>query len=167
MNWVLLIQILTVAAQTFVLITLMYQAKIAYAAWKETSIERERAREESKRAKVHDRITEWINYEFSVRRSRIYKVISAPTTSRADIIDKWQNDEDFRATSNRVLNFLEALAQGIDDKILDEKAAKRFFRPIACPYFEMYKELVKYIREQGKDPTIFSDIETLVKKWGL
>lgn len=168
MSWTLLIQVLTVFANIAIVVTafiLLYQARISFNQWQDASVEAERYKKTMKQAKVHDRITEWIHPEFSARRNKAFRYVRNPKSSPADIIGQWENDEDFRAATNGGLNFLEALAQGIFDKILDEGTAKQFFRSIVCPYYEKHKDLIIHIREDGKDKTIFADFEKLAKNW--
>ena len=117
-----------------------------------------------RKVRAHERIAQWNDPEFSDRRKGVYRYLAA--TSRADDVKmkRYHREAAFREAVLQCLNFFEALGQGIDDKVIHEKAARRFFSGIVVEFYDASLPVRKYLKEKSGEDAL-EDLGRLAKKW--
>ncbi|TDX01002.1 DUF4760 domain-containing protein [Dinghuibacter silviterrae] len=79
-----------------------------------------------------------------------------------DILEK---NEEARSALVSILNYLELLAIGIEEEVLDEKMIKRYFKSMFFRYHANYEFYIKYRRKVHHSPTSWEYFTNLAEKW--
>lgn len=75
--------------------------------------------------------------------------------------------QDVRRYANLVdmLNTFEGLAIAIDNDVVDDKTARRFFRGIILEYWHMSEDVIRKNRAEGNNPRLWKEFESLYARW--
>lgn len=75
-----------------------------------------------------------------------------------------ETDPKVRAALHRRLNFLEGLAIGIDQKVLDEMVVQKAFEPVCIKTVCQFKKYIEHRRNTGSQDA-WKDLDDLCVKW--
>jgi hypothetical protein len=64
-----------------------------------------------------------------------------------------------------ILNTFEGLFIAIDNNVIDDTTAKRFFRTIVIEYWHASEEVIKKIRGEQNNARLYKEFESLYKRW--
>lgn len=75
--------------------------------------------------------------------------------------------QDLRRYANLIdmLNTFEGLSIAVDENVVDEKTARRFFRGIVIEYWHQTEELIKKNRAEANNPRLWKEFESLYLRW--
>jgi len=82
-----------------------------------------------------------------------------------EFFDIVEHDEQARAALISIFNFLECVALGIYQEILDEEFMKLFFRGIFKSYLNDYQFYIEYRRKKNNTPDTWINFTELAMKW--
>ena len=64
-----------------------------------------------------------------------------------------------------ILNVFESMSVALQEEIIDEQVAKRFFRSMVLQYWHCSEQLVKTRRSERSNSRIFCELEWLFNRW--
>jgi outer membrane receptor for monomeric catechols len=64
-----------------------------------------------------------------------------------------------------MLNTFEGLAVAVEEGVVDETTARRFFRGIVVEYWHQMEGLIKKNRAEANNPRLWKEFETLYRRW--
>lgn len=118
---------------------------------------------QERRVRAHERIAQWNDPHFTEQRAGVFKFLADPEKSPQDKLEKYRSDEKWRATIVQMINFFEVLGQAINDDVVDEESAKRFFEGILDSFYKSAFPIIVAFRELDTDS--LADIVWLAHRW--
>lgn len=84
----------------------------------------------------------------------------------SSLIDAQSDQEkEARRNLNDFLNHYELIAVAIKKKILDESFYKDWMKTTYIRHFDEAEEYIKAVREQHKNPKIYTEFQAMAKRW--
>lgn len=77
-----------------------------------------------------------------------------------------ETDVSKRSVVQDILNFFETIELAIRKELADEATLRNYFRSITVDYFSVFESWIKESRKANKNPTGYSEMEELSKRWG-
>jgi len=141
---------------------------VIYAAlqFKRTAIIHEQNLEWSKRIETSKKLDDYNRLDSALFLNKKFKLIGRKHPLSVDVIKKVINEDSKVAVHvNRLLNYYEALAIGIENNIYDEIFIKSTRRGAMIRTFISFEDYIKYDRKEGNKPLTYIKYEKLIKKW--
>jgi hypothetical protein len=82
-----------------------------------------------------------------------------------DFFEILEKDEEARSALVSILNYLELLAVGIEEGILDETMIKKYFKTMFYRYLSNYGFYIDYRRKIYNNPTAWEYFTAMATKW--
>ncbi len=95
--------------------------------------------------------------------ARIRKEIKGKPVAEALAIVRGSSESEAAVVAT--LNFLEKLGLMVAMSLADEAILKRYFESIVRVSYHAWSDFIQYKRNELESPSVFSDLETLAKKW--
>lgn len=118
---------------------------------------------EVRKVRAHERIAQWNEPHFVQRREGVLRYLKDATITEDEKVKRFNEDDSFGAAVVQILNFFEALAQGIRDGVINEKSARDFFGLIAKAAYDSSLPLIRDARATYSEAS--KDFEWLIHKW--
>lgn len=114
-----------------------------------------------------DFIDRWNNpANFHCKRNSRAVLEEFKTTTSTEAQVRWLNEHpEHHSNLIDVLNLFEALSIGVQQNVVDDATARRFFRSLVVRYFQASEKVIKHKRAERSNTRLLCEFEALYNRW--